>query len=179
MAASVRLGEPRSPARYLPSRRDRAQPGVEVVTGRGSGLPISGRGQWSLLGVPPKGTADPAIGRRRARLQTRLASQRSLAALAVFIRQRPTRRDTIRPRIASGSIQLITSVGRHTGSRSAMLPGMAKRPKQTKQKNPAAVALGRLGGLRGRWKNIPPEQRSETMRKAAQARRTKKKRQKD
>jgi hypothetical protein len=60
-----------------------------------------------------------------------------------------------------------------------MLPGMAKRPKQTKQKNPAAVALGRLGGLRGRWKNIPPEQRSETMRKAAQARRTKKKRQKD
>jgi hypothetical protein len=27
---------------------------------------------------------------------------------------------------------------------------MAKRPKQTKQKNPAAVALGRLGGLRGR-----------------------------
>src|SRR5512136_3450465 len=57
-----------------------------------------------------------------------------------------------------------------TNLRSAILPGMAKRPKQTKQKNPAAVALGRLGGLRsGRWKNIPAEQRGEAMRKAAQA----------
>lgn len=40
-------------------------------------------------------------------------------------------------------------------------------------KNPAAVALGRLGGLKGgkaRAKKLTPEQRSEIARKAAQKR---------
>ena len=40
-------------------------------------------------------------------------------------------------------------------------------------KNPAAVALGRLGGLKGgkaRAKKLTPEQRSEIARKAAQTR---------
>lgn len=40
-------------------------------------------------------------------------------------------------------------------------------------KNPAAVALGRLGGLKGgksRARKLTPEQRSEIARKAAQAR---------
>ena len=40
-------------------------------------------------------------------------------------------------------------------------------------KNPAAVALGRLGGLKGgkaRAKNLTPEQRKEIARKAAKAR---------
>ena len=40
-------------------------------------------------------------------------------------------------------------------------------------KNPAAVALGRLGGLKGgkaRAKKLTPEQRKEIARKAAQAR---------
>jgi len=40
-------------------------------------------------------------------------------------------------------------------------------------KNPAAVALGRLGGLKGgkaRAKRLTPEQRSEIAKKAAQAR---------
>ena len=40
-------------------------------------------------------------------------------------------------------------------------------------KNPAAVALGRLGGLKGgraRAEKLTPEQRSEIARKAAQAR---------
>jgi len=40
-------------------------------------------------------------------------------------------------------------------------------------KNPAAVALGRLGGLKGgkaRAKKLSPEQRSEIAKKAAQAR---------
>jgi hypothetical protein len=40
-------------------------------------------------------------------------------------------------------------------------------------KNPAAVALGRLGGKKGgvaRAKNLTPEQRSEIARKAARAR---------
>jgi hypothetical protein len=40
-------------------------------------------------------------------------------------------------------------------------------------KNPAAVALGRLGGLKGgkaRANKLTPEQRSEIARKAAQAR---------
>ena len=41
------------------------------------------------------------------------------------------------------------------------------------EKNPAAVALGRLGGKKGgpaRAKKLTPEQRSESARKAAQAR---------
>ena len=45
------------------------------------------------------------------------------------------------------------------------------------KKNPHAVALGRKGGLKGgkkggkaRWAGISPEERSEILRKAAQAR---------
>ena len=48
-------------------------------------------------------------------------------------------------------------------------------------KNPAAVALGRLGGLKGgkaRWKGTTKKQRSEAGRKAARARWTKAKRKK-
>jgi hypothetical protein len=46
------------------------------------------------------------------------------------------------------------------------------KPENSK-KNPAAVALGRLGGLKGgnaRAKRLTPEQRKEIARKAAQAR---------
>ena len=45
------------------------------------------------------------------------------------------------------------------------------------EKNPAAVALGKLGGSKGgkaRAKNMTPEQRSESARKAAKARWAKK-----
>jgi len=48
-------------------------------------------------------------------------------------------------------------------------------------KNPAAVALGRLGGLKGgkaRWKGTTKKQRSEIGRKAARARWAKAKRKK-
>lgn len=84
-------------------------------------------------------------------------------------------------------------------------PGMAKpkRPRDTNQlaksivdlstgdateqirddgKNPAAVALGRLGGLKGgkaRWKKLTPEQRSEAASLAAQARWRKKRKKQD
>ena len=46
-------------------------------------------------------------------------------------------------------------------------------PPPTEGKNPAAVALGRLGGLKGgkaRAANMTPERRKEIARKAAQAR---------
>lgn len=46
-----------------------------------------------------------------------------------------------------------------------------------KEKNPAAVALGRLGGLKGgpgRVKSTTPEQRREIAKKAAQTRWAKK-----
>lgn len=49
-------------------------------------------------------------------------------------------------------------------------------PKDTEGKNPAAVALGRLGGLKGgkaRAAKLTPEQRREIARKAAQVRWTK------
>ena len=47
------------------------------------------------------------------------------------------------------------------------------QPLTEDDKNPAAVALGRLGGKKGgpaRAKKLTPEQRSEIARKAAQAR---------
>lgn len=50
--------------------------------------------------------------------------------------------------------------------------------KPTKEKNPAAVALGRLGGLKGgkaRAAKMTPEQRKESARKAAKARWSKEK----
>ena len=53
--------------------------------------------------------------------------------------------------------------------------GQAPEPEESDepQKNPAAVALGRLGGLKGgkaRAAKMTPEERSEAARKAARAR---------
>jgi hypothetical protein len=48
-----------------------------------------------------------------------------------------------------------------------------QKPLSTEGKNPAAVALGRLGGLKGgkaRAAKMTPEQRKEIAKKAAQAR---------
>jgi hypothetical protein len=48
-----------------------------------------------------------------------------------------------------------------------------EEPSSTEGKNPNAVALGRLGGLKGgkaRANKLTPEQRKEIARKAAQAR---------
>ena len=42
-----------------------------------------------------------------------------------------------------------------------------------KKKNPHAVALGKKGGKKdgkARWEGVPPEERSEILRKAVQAR---------
>lgn len=50
--------------------------------------------------------------------------------------------------------------------------GQAPKPEE-KEKNPAAVSLGRLGGLKGgkaRATKLTPEQRKEIARKAAQKR---------
>ena len=48
---------------------------------------------------------------------------------------------------------------------------------EKRKKNPHAVALGRLGGKKGgkkggktRWEGVPPEERSEILRRAVQAR---------
>lgn len=65
-----------------------------------------------------------------------------------------------------------------TNQRAASVVAQATgEPKRTsprpKRKNPAAVALGRKGGLKGgkaRAENLTPEQRSEIARKAAAAR---------
>ncbi len=49
----------------------------------------------------------------------------------------------------------------------------AKQPEPGRKKNPAAVALGRLGGLKGgkaRAKKLSSKRRSEIARKAAQSR---------
>jgi hypothetical protein len=48
-----------------------------------------------------------------------------------------------------------------------------KKEKDYRGKNPAAVELGRLGGLKGgkaRWKGTTKKERSEAARKAARAR---------
>lgn len=53
------------------------------------------------------------------------------------------------------------------------LTGQVEPSKEIPEKNPAAVALGRLGGLKGgpaRAKKLTKEQRSESARKAAKAR---------
>lgn len=60
--------------------------------------------------------------------------------------------------------------------RSRIFSGMATRRKQNRtatKKNPAAVMLGRLGGLKGgyaRAAKMTPEERSESARKAVAAR---------
>ncbi len=46
-------------------------------------------------------------------------------------------------------------------------------PKRDKPKNPAAVALGKLGGPKGgkaRWQGVPKKKRSQIARKAANVR---------
>lgn len=51
--------------------------------------------------------------------------------------------------------------------------GEEPRPRRTEWKNPAAVALGRLGGLKGgraRAEKLTPDERSEIARRAALAR---------
>jgi hypothetical protein len=53
------------------------------------------------------------------------------------------------------------------------LTGEAPRPAPDREKNPAAVALGRMGGLKGgaaRAKKLTPEQRKASAKKAASAR---------
>jgi hypothetical protein len=53
------------------------------------------------------------------------------------------------------------------------LTGEARRPDENGGKNPAAVALGRLGGLKGgraRADSLTGEQRSELAKKAAESR---------
>jgi acyl-CoA reductase-like NAD-dependent aldehyde dehydrogenase len=50
-----------------------------------------------------------------------------------------------------------------------------------RRKNPHAVAMGRKGGPKGgkaRWRDVPPEERSNILRRAAQARWAKAKRKK-
>lgn len=60
----------------------------------------------------------------------------------------------------------------------SILGSATKEPaKEVPQKNPAAVALGRLGGLKGgkaRAEKLTPERRKEIARKAAQSRWAKK-----
>jgi len=53
------------------------------------------------------------------------------------------------------------------------LTGEKPAPKRPKKKNPAAVALGRLGGMKGgkaRAAKLTPEQRAEIAREGARAR---------
>ena len=53
------------------------------------------------------------------------------------------------------------------------LTGTPPTPKHLKKKNPAAVALGRLGGQKGgkaRAKALSPERRAQIAQKAAQSR---------
>lgn len=55
----------------------------------------------------------------------------------------------------------------------AAVTGEPHRAPRTKRKNPAAVALGRKGGLRGgkaRAASLSPEERSEIAKRAAAAR---------
>ena len=63
-------------------------------------------------------------------------------------------------------------------SESSSIPNVPTKEKpDEKEKNPAAVALGRLGGLKGgkvRAQRLTPEQRSESARKAVMARWVKK-----
>jgi len=75
---------------------------------------------------------------------------------------------------ATGRFQSLSPNRLSTGAVLCHQPGMAKR-----EKNAAAVALGRLGGLKGgkaRARKLTAEQRRASARKAAQARWAKKKR---
>jgi hypothetical protein len=64
-------------------------------------------------------------------------------------------------------------VAQATGNARDRAASKAKRSGKLKKKNPAAVALGRLGGAKGgkaRAKKLSPERRREIARKAAETR---------
>lgn len=66
-----------------------------------------------------------------------------------------------------------TELNKLAASIVAEATGEEQEEEETPPKNPAAVALGRLGGLKGgkaRAKRLTPERRKEIARKAAQAR---------
>jgi hypothetical protein len=72
-------------------------------------------------------------------------------------------RTSKRPRDANQLAKLVVDIA----------TGEVEKPPSPDGKNPAAVALGRLGGLKGgkaRAKKLTPKQRSDIARKAAQAR---------
>lgn len=82
-------------------------------------------------------------------------------------RKQPKRPRDLNQRAAS-------TVARATGEEPEPAPEATQAPEPTpEERHAAAVALGRLGGKKGgpaRAKKMTPEQRSESARKAAQAR---------
>lgn len=73
------------------------------------------------------------------------------------------------------NIRDINVLGAHIVEQATGVP-TPKNITEESTKNPAAVALGRLGGLKGgkaRANKLTPEQRKESARKAAKARWTK------
>ena len=82
-------------------------------------------------------------------------------------RNKPKRPRDLNQRAAS-------TVARATGEEPEEAPDDVQAPESTlEERHAAAVALGRLGGKKGgpaRAKKLTPEQRSESARKAAQAR---------
>ena len=83
-----------------------------------------------------------------------------------------SRKQTKRPR--DFNQRAASTVARATGKESEPAPETAQAPEPTpEERHAAAVALGRLGGKKGgpaRAKKLTAEQRSESARKAAQAR---------
>jgi hypothetical protein len=66
-----------------------------------------------------------------------------------------------------------SSIGPHVERPAAEAADLSDTSETEREKNPAAVALGRLGGLKGgkaRARKLTPEQRSAQARKAAQKR---------
>ncbi len=65
-------------------------------------------------------------------------------------------------------------VAMSTGQAAPNFAGISPQPQGVeREKNPAAVALGRLGGLKGgkvRAKNLTPKERADIARRAAKAR---------
>jgi hypothetical protein len=83
-------------------------------------------------------------------------------------KKKPAGRDPVQ--IARSVVDQVTGASAHSDP-----PPKKKRPKKKPehQKDPAAVALGRKGGLKGgkaRAKLMTPEERAESARKAARAR---------
>lgn len=90
----------------------------------------------------------------------------------MYIRIMPDRSHTQRPR--DFNQRAASTVARVTGEEPEPEPEIAEVPDPTpEERHAAAVALGRLGGKKGgpaRAKKLTAEQRSESARKAAQAR---------